>query len=267
MSAKTPKALEDALAKWGQSVRESYTPEQIEFARQKQAERLAGQMGLCSATCQICGGVGYVRLGNGKVEYCPNVDIWRLPQSKLIGLSKPELESMSFDNILPIGNITKAVEAVDKVITRGFGWVYLWGSWGVGKTLLLKNSVASVIRLGAGEARYARFATILDHLRQGFDNDTELSRLNDWAGVKLLAVDEFDRVRDTEYAQERRFMLFDLRYEQALAKQGITLFASNQNPQELPGYLFDRVRDGRFTTIKIEAPSIRPGLDWEAQDE
>ena len=76
-------------------------------------------------------------------------------------------------------------------------------------------------------------AEILDHLREAFQSNSkvsESSRLAWWAQLPVLAIDEFDRVRDTGYGQERRFVLMDRRYEGALRQENVTIMASNSDP-------------------------------------
>ena len=118
------------------------------------------------------------------------------------------------------------------------------------------------MRLGLGSA-YVRMAEILDHLREAFADgvrETDVERLRWWSELDFLAIDEFDKVRATGYGDERRFVLMDKRYEQAVREKSITIIASNDRPEDLPGYLFDRVRDGRFHVVKLSGPSMRPGM-------
>jgi DNA replication protein DnaC len=128
----------------------------------------------------------------------------------------------------------------------------------------LKIAVAESIRAG-NDAAYVRMSEILNHLRATFHDsiqESESSRLSWWSSLPVLAIDEFDRVRSTDYGEERRFVLMDRRYEQAIRCEGVTLIASNSDPKRLPGYLYDRVRDGRLSVIKIEGGSLRPGLSY-----
>ncbi len=159
----------------------------------------------------------------------------------------------------------QAARAVIDTLSRGSGWVYLWGPPGLGKTLVLKIAVAEMLRRHKAAA-YTRMAELIDHLRSAFDardpSEEAQRRLDWWAGLPLLAIDEFDRVRNTEYSNERRFLLLDRRYEQALNGKSITIMAANADPATLEPYLYDRIRDGRFTVVKLEGDSARPGSEW-----
>lgn len=247
----------------------TYTPEQLAAAKQKQRQRMAIDLGMCRADCPACKGKGYVNGVNSSytsytLELCPNVDPWSLPSASRYGITKDEFETLQWENVIRQNDIGPAVDAISEVLRRGYGWVFVWGSWGIGKTLLLKTATAKAMRLGQSSA-YIRMAEILDHLREAFADgvkETDAERLRWWADLDFLAIDEFDKVRGTSYGEERRFVLMDKRYEQAIREESITIIASNEEPERLPGYLFDRVRDGRFTIVKLSGPSLRPGMEW-----
>lgn len=247
----------------------TYTPEQLAAAKEKQRERMAEDLGMCQTDCEVCGGMGYYREYKEQGAYvliiqCPNVDPWSLPSASRYGINKEEFETLQWENVIRQNDIGPAVDAISEVLRRGYGWVFVWGSWGIGKTLLLKTATAKAMRLGQSSA-YVRMAEILDHLREAFADgvkETDAERLRWWAGLDFLAIDEFDKVRGTSYGEERRFVLMDKRYEQAIREESITIIASNEEPERLPGYLFDRVRDGRFHMVKLSGSSLRPGMEW-----
>ncbi len=249
-----------------------YTAEELERAKEAKRRREAEALGLCRFDCGYCGGVGYIRvdigdglMSNYKVELCPNVNPFNVGYGKRIGITEGEAANLNFEEVLLINGIGEAVEAVQITLARGFGMVYLYGSFGLGKTLILKTAVAQSLRMGRGrEAAYTRMVDILDNLRAAFDEPggNEFARLNWWADLHTLCIDEFEKVRGTEYAEERRFSLLDERYEQAIRQEGITIMASNTEPGSLPGYLSDRVQDGRFFVVELKGRSLRPGMDW-----
>ncbi len=224
---------------------------------------------LCSPDCEICGGSGYYRLNVdlqderfGKVLICKNVDRSSMPGFEQVGLEKDELKSLSWDTLIDEPGVEKSIQAVRETIKRGHGWVFLYGGFGVGKTFILKIAIAEMIRSGS-EASYVRMAEVLDHLRDSFDDgvqERETTRLKFWSKIPILAIDEFDRLRNTEYGLERRFVLMDRRYEDAIRGSTITILASNSDPSKLPGYLYDRIRDGRFRIIHLSGESFRPGI-------
>lgn len=200
------------------------------------------------------------------MHLCPNVDRWTLPYARNFGITKEESDKLTWKGIYAVNEAEKAVEAAVALLNRGHGWLYLWGHHGLGKTLLLKTAVAAWIRTFEGNGCYTRMSEIIDHLRAAYANkDQPLSvaseeRLEWWANVPLLAIDEVERLRMTDFAAEQQFVLFDRRYEAALAHKNMTIFAGNEAPSQLPEPLADRIYDGRFEVVRLSGVSLRAGM-------
>lgn len=231
--------------------------------------------GLCKPDCQVCGGIGYVRNDVpinhpdfGKLFLCPKIDVSKLPGADRYGLYPEELSSLEWGAIYPLqgSNSIKASRAVRDVLSRGWGWVYLYGDHGQAKTLILKIAVAEALRNNQ-QAAYANMAEIMSHMRKAFDsknpNYEAEARLEWWSRLPILAIDEFDRINSTEWAKEQRFLLMDDRQVAALRRQSVTLIASNAHPMELDSWYRDRILDGRFQAIELRGPSARLGMTEE----
>ena len=262
--------IQDNLPEMKPSLKDmDWTPEQIASAQQHKKQRRAVELGVCRADCEICGGQGYLRnnvelgeRGFGGIYLCPNADRWRQPGNARSGISIKESGDLSWRSVEDTSGIKTAVTEIRQALASGYGWVYVHGGFGTGKTQVLKIAVAEAMR-ARKTAAYVRMAEILDHLRESFQSDStvsERSRLDWWAQLPVLAIDEFDRVRDTGYGHERRFVLMDRRYELALREEGVTIMASNTDPSNLPDYLYDRVSDGRFRVVRVTGKSMRPGM-------
>jgi hypothetical protein len=261
------------------------TPEQVEQARRNAMQRNVD----CRLDCPICHGKSWVRDGGGKLIRCPNVSgRARFPGDRY-GLTDAE-RGLAWDKVYRMKEVETALAAVRQVMERGAGWVYLWGPPGLAKTLILKIAVARSLE-ECQEAAYTRMAQILDNMRMAYDasnpSSENQSRLDWWADLPLLAIDEFDRLRATEFAAERRFLLMDRRYESALRcgaaksrpssgylqsyqaalnfgrRGAITLMAGNEDPALLDSYLYDRISDGRFHVVHLTGESLRPVMGWE----
>lgn len=228
---------------------------------------------LCEPSCEICGGFGWVRgdypLGDprfGKMMPCPNmdVDVFLSEYSRMVGITQQERDTLNWENVLPLdgSNAADATEKVRAVLERGFGWVYLWGDYGTAKTLILQIATAVSLR-GGTDAAYVRMAELLDHVRDGYDSGQYSERLEHWEKVSVLCLDEFERVNETGWVDEKRFLLMDNRYVSALRRENVTIMAGNQDPSKFDGYLWDRIRDGRFDVVKLLGESIRPGMEWD----
>lgn len=229
---------------------------------------------LCIPDCPDCGGSGFIPvvstedvLGTKqevtRTAFCPRrVEKTRMGGSGLVGAEFDlTWESLSAGINLPV-----AVNTVKAAMARGTGWVFLHGGYGTAKTLILKIALAEWLRRG-GTGAYTSMSEILDNLRAAFDaknpSAESEARLERWQSIPLLVIDEFDRVKDTEYAAERRFRLMDDRYTRAIrGEPSVTLMASNATPDALEGYLADRIRDGRFAVVELAGDSMRPGMDW-----
>lgn len=150
--------------------------------------------------------------------------------------------------------------AVRATLERGWGWVYLWGPPGPGKTVILKAAVAETLRAGRG-AVFVTWPDLLNHLRAGFGAGDYQARLDAWRAAPVLAVDEMFRANDTKFVDEAQALIFNHRHESALRQQTVTLFASNFAPDDsvrVDDWFYDRLRDGRHAIAHVGGPSLRP---------
>lgn len=228
---------------------------------------------LCAPGCKICGGVGWIRsdapVGDpsfGKLVPCPNAVKTRLPAFRKSGLNEPDF-ALSWKDVLSVNNVDHVNECIRNIVDRRYGFVYLWGGYGKGKTLILKTVVAEWLRTYERGAIYAPMTYVLEQLRHSYDT-TRPAGLDQVMGmwepetVPLLAIDEFDKITSTEFGNVQRFSLFDTRYELACSKSAVTLLASNLPPDGYDGYISDRLADGRVLVIEVVGRSVRSGMDY-----
>lgn len=231
-----------------------------------QTPSTSSQTGDCSSDCPECGGVGYVHydvpVGHpkfGKVERCPNA---RASTHKnflhageidpRVGLTADELRNMTWGLVKKGVNLAdRACEVTKRAYMTGHGMVFMYGGYGQGKSLVLKIAVAAALNEGK-RAAYANLAGVLDDIRIAYDERenkmTELvRRMEWWTSLDVLAIDELDKVGQTEWARERIFQLLDARYQRAVRQEALTVIAANyHNTDELSGYLKSRIEDNRF---------------------
>jgi DNA replication protein DnaC len=222
--------------------------------------------GDCSPTCPECNGVGYIRfdvpVGNpkfGKVERCPNARAHSQAKSlqagevdPRVGLTPDEVRNLTWNLVKRgVNQADQACEITKRAYMSGHGIVFMYGGYGQGKSLLLKIAVAAALNDGK-RAAYANLAGVLDDIRIAYDERenkmTELvRRMEWWASLDVLAIDELDKVGQTEWARERIFQLLDARYQRAVRQEALTVIAANyQSTDELSGYLKSRIEDNRF---------------------
>lgn len=252
---------------------------------------------MCRSDCPICGGDGFFRLdlpvGHplfGKLLECPNVPVEHTRMFRRSGLREEELK-LDPDDMLDVNEFENVKKTVEDVLRRGYGFVYLWGEYGTGKTTFLRSLVASwfrrkyapamdnhkkyfemlnhpdvedvrMVQVQYGGAAYLRTSQLIEVMTKAEfnpDRDNEARDIEFWMNCKLLVLDEFDKVRETPYAREKRFWFFDERYERALRKRAITIMVGNMDPEkDLDGYIFDRLRDKRSIILWSGDKSFRP---------
>ena len=225
--------------------------------------------------CPDCKDLGCVRFNLrldhpdfGKLFPC-HCQAWSAEErglAKLVAmsrLSKQEL-SRTLDALRDVGGDTAIMKQKARAfVADPYGWFTLWGSVGNGKTLTLQAMV-NELRTRRGMAGvYITMKDLLDYLRAGFEDGgfTERQRYEHLRTVPVLAIDEVDKVRLTDYARELRSAFFDDRYRLGKAGETFTLFAMNRPPSELPSHLYDRMRDGRFQIVSNHDTSMRPVME------
>lgn len=220
----------------------------------------------CSPECPVCYGIGYIASGAelgepgfGKVSHCPNAAHPALSPERA-GLHPADL-ALKWGGLKKVNGAEAAVGAIQKALAAGSGWVYLWGSPGMGKSYIIKTAIANALCSGASAA-YTTMTDILDDIRAGIQSSDSVERLRRWSTIKFLAIDEMDKPNPTEYGKERQNVLLDARYEGARRGETITLFASNQPPESLPFHLADRIMHHQFTVVHMSGTSLRSGKRW-----
>ncbi len=223
--------------------------------------------------CPICGDLGWYKLdlppGDprfGQLQPCECRSEERL--AKLAGLSglKDHEQDIRLGDLVNYDSVTNELIR----LARGFvnaprGWLYLWGGPGNGKSLALQAIVNELTR-GGVPAIYTTFSDLLDLMRETFGDgagESYQARFQRLQSVRVLAIDELDKVNDTKFVWEFRSKLMDHRYRDGIGGATATLFASNKAPEEhLPGWLLSRVEDGRFQVFHDEGGDVRQKAEW-----
>lgn len=221
----------------------------------------------CKPTCEICHGNGWfmydVPRGHaqyGRTHPCPN----RTVDKTVSGLKDYEINKMSWDDIVPDGNIMEVVTAVKDSLSLGYGMVYIWGKPGRGKTMVLQRAVKTAIEVYKVNALYTQTNQILDYLRESYDEEKKSHTMNRRIQnlielIDVLCIDEFEKFNATGWADERIQMIMNERYRRSIHQLGVTIMASNAPPSSLESaYLRDRIEDGRHRVIHVTGDSLRP---------
>lgn len=229
--------------------------------------------------CPLCEGLGWVRVdrqpgepGFGTLEPCGcNEEIGRRRHERLLevsGLHPEELE-LRFSDVIQRSNGEDDTAGMLK-LARAFvddpwGILAVWGGYGNGKTLILQ-AIVNEFRYQRGVwGTYITLKKLLDYVRAGNAQGAGLDareRYEQLLRVPVLAIDECDGPQMTDYAEEFRRSFFDDRYRLALVRRAHTVLAMNCDPSDLPGDVWDRLRDGRFVVYHNEDGSMRPAMEW-----
>lgn len=150
---------------------------------------------------------------------------------------------------------------------RPRGFVTFTGDYGVGKSHLLK-ALVNGFRQVRVVSRYSTMADLMADLRDRFGEDrggrAVEEAIDDLRQVRVLAIDELDRVNLTGWAKETMFRLLNSRYEER--ERLLTVMATNLSPQNLPpelGYLSSRFTAG--VIVEVPGPDVRPALGVRAE--
>lgn len=153
-------------------------------------------------------------------------------------------------------------------VANPIGLLTVYGSYGNGKTITLMAIVNECLKRGL-PAVYVRFTDLLDYIRDGFN---EVKTTGEYSGrayvraqrflsIRVLAIDELDDARDTEWKIEFEKGLFDRRYRDGNSHLTGTVLATNQRPEKfLDAKIVSRIRDGRNVVVENNDPDMRSGL-------
>lgn len=137
------------------------------------------------------------------------------------------------------------------------GIMAFFGNYGVGKSGILKSMTGACARAGV-RAKYMRASDVLTQLRSTYDNNgvSEGGVYNSLMRYKFLALDEIDRIADTDWAKAAIFSVLDKRYNARHVMA--TVLATNSVPDNMGpdwGYMTSRLTDG--VRVPVGGQSLR----------
>jgi DNA replication protein DnaC len=188
--------------------------------------------------CSVCG-------PHRQAEYLRRID----------GLTA-EMRTWTFANTVTARN-PDAWQTAQAVAQSPEWFLTLSGPYGIGKTRML-TCIVNEARESRWPAVYLTTAQLLDHLRNAYAPNAEVSFDGMWERVskaRVLALDELDRWNPTPWAQEKFFQLIDARYR--AGAEMLTVFATNSDIDNLPGYVQSRMMDRRCRIFKLAGTDMR----------
>lgn len=223
--------------------------------------------------CVDCHGLGYLRrdfpVGHpeyGKLEVCVCAkDVIAMREADKLARASdllPEDYRLRWNHIMPTDDNRETIETIKTNLARGYGWIFVHGHSGPGKSLVLKTAISESIAEGKA-AIYSHWYSILDDLRKGVGDGTFGDNLNRWRDIPVLAIDEMFRNQDTEWVFEVKPKLLDYRYELAMIeRRAVTIFGSNYGLDEMEEWLASRMKDGRAHVLEMKDKDMRPSMTW-----
>ena len=224
--------------------------------------------------CPACDGTGWVERRDD-VGYVGHVTMVRCPDpagvhkaasaarlARISGLL-PEETAVCFDDVALVGDTARMTALARKFVREPWGFFTLWGGYGNGKTLILQIVVNEFRKRHGLVGTYVRMRDLLEYVRAGYDPNAQngaRARYEQLRTLPILAIDEFDVARMTDFACEFRTAFLDDRYRLAITRRAHTLFAMNCDPATLPGDIYDRLRDGRFSMFHNRDRSMRSAI-------
>jgi len=153
--------------------------------------------------------------------------------------------------------------ATMELLSKGTGWLTLWGTYGVGKTWLLACAINEFIQKKQ-QGVYITGGALLDNLRDSYSDAGYSYAFDQWSSCFALAIDETDAYHKTGWAQDKYRQLLEKRYN--MASESVTIFACNANPggRDWPaelGWLASRM--SQFPIVEAGGGDVRPLLKGE----
>jgi len=230
-----------------------------------------------SRPCPACDGAGWVE-HRDDVGYAGHVTMVRCPDpagvhqaaetarlARIAGLL-PEETAARLDDVALVGDTARMTRLAREFVAEPWGFLTLWGGYGNGKTLVLQAVVNEFRQRHGVVGTYVRMHDLLEYVRAGYAPSAQedaRARYEQLKSLPILAIDEFDAARMTDFAYEFRTAFLDDRYRLAITRRAHTLFAMNCDPSELPGDIYDRLRDGRFKIFHNTDQTMRPVIKYD----
>jgi hypothetical protein len=181
-----------------------------------------------------------------------------------------EATGIYLDNgrIRRIAEQKKALAEIRAFVTEPRGWLTLAGGYGVGKTRLMYAALNHLADRGI-YGRYVMMPELLDELRNAVGTNLYGERLRRLVAAPILAIDELDKMRDSDFVDDVVHAIFLARYRDR-GQLGTLIGYNLAGEARIPPFLVSRIRDSRFRLVELGGVDLRPiahKLDpWERGD-
>lgn len=163
------------------------------------------------------------------------------------------------NRIQRIGAQAAARDAIHAFIAAPRGWITLAGGYGVGKTMLIYACLNHLADRGI-YGRYVMMPELLNELRDAVGSDLYGERLRRLIQAPILAIDELDKMRDSDFVDDVLHAIFLARYRDR-DRCGTIIGYNLDGQARIPPFLASRIRDGRFQLVEMGTTDLRPIAD------
>lgn len=215
--------------------------------------------------CQDCLGLGYISANVpvedplfGKLLPCSCTTTDRSARlQRLSGLTIDE-RAERLSHIARTGGQTDVMlNAAQAFVLNPRGFLTVYGGSGNAKSLMLRAVVNECLDRQI-EAVYVVMKDLVDYVRDAIhEDDSAAARLKRFKRVRVLAIDEFDKIKSSDWVRELETDVIDRRYRDGLAGATGTVIAMNEPPSALPDHIASRLRDGRNVLINNTDQDLR----------
>jgi DNA replication protein DnaC len=143
------------------------------------------------------------------------------------------------------------VSACLEMICGQASMLTFWGSSGNAKSVAMIATVNEFLDRGV-PALYLPSYDMLNWIQDAFSDqgrevksESAYARLEMCKGVRVLAVDELQGIKVTDWRLEQLRNLIDRRWRDGMDGTKCTLFAMNESPDGLESRIYSRLKDGR----------------------
>lgn len=150
----------------------------------------------------------------------------------------------------------KALTEARAFVADPYGWLTLVGGYGIGKTRLIYGALNDLADAGM-YGRYVMMPALLNELRDASRDGDYSERLRRFISAPLLAVDELDKIRDTDFVDDVLHAIFLARYQDRAALATIIGYNAD-GADRIPPFLRSRIKDSRFRMVEMAGPDLRP---------
>ena len=142
------------------------------------------------------------------------------------------------------------VQACREMLAGNAAMLTIWGTNGNAKSVALIAMVNEFLDRGI-PAMYVPSYDLLNWLQDAFHSNGDIksesmyARLERVKFIRMLAVDEFQGIKITDWRLEQLRNIVDRRWRDGQDNKSFTMFAMNEDPASLEPRIWSRLRDGR----------------------